>query len=259
MSLVSANGGYIGANVEYFARYSRIQSYSFISSSSGVNANSLVVPADAQAGDIAILVDSVNSASANIAAPSTWRAVAQGIAAAGNLGMTTSIKLLTSSDPSATVSSPDTTTTDHFMLCAIFRPSAGSKIFSLHGDFPETSVSTGAPALVTAQLINIPQPSMGFVIFAQRGSNNVTYNINTTPTADGNINCLDEASRSVIRIYYKLIGINDTGVVNMTGRLNDAGVQGNQAFCLYPDSSFDVDTTRYNSGIFRLDATMERT
>lgn len=248
MGNIFNNGGYVGRQASYAVRDAPVSSFSFVSSSGSTNANSLTIPATAQAGDIAVIADNINTAGTTTA-PSGWTLI-RSDSVSSNITLTSYYKVLASNEPGSTVTSPDTSTTDHFMLCTVFRPNSGSVISGVTLNSDSGEATTGDPTIKTSSMSGAVTPTIGFIVFAQRGSNNAGMSIATTPAGDGSATTLDESSRVVLRTYYKIYNSGSTPA-NMTGDLNDSGAQAVQAWHLTFTSRNQLN---YNSGIWSLGA-----
>lgn len=201
-------------------------SFSFVASNTTTNNNSVTVPSTAQPGDIAIIADNVDTISANPGAPTNWTEIRHDFSS-GNIGLGTYYKVLTESDINASVASQNTSTTDHFMLCAVFRPSSFIGTLTVGGQ--AGSATTANPASITLSISGIAVPLIGFVVFAQRGSNNANFSIAVTPTNSGSVTTLDESSRNVLRLYYLFYAAGTTPA-NTSADLNDNGAQAQQCW-----------------------------
>jgi hypothetical protein len=134
------------------------------------------------------------------------------------------------------------------MLCTVFRPNSDSVISGVTINSASGEATTGNPTIKTSSMSGSVTPTIGFIVFAQRGSNNAAMSIATTPAGDGFATTLDESSRVVLRTYYKIYNSGSTPE-NMTGDLNDSGAQAIQAWHLTFTSR---DQLNYNSGMWSL-------
>jgi hypothetical protein len=248
MGNIFNNGGYVGVQASYAIRDVPASSFSFVDSSGVTNNRTLTIPATAQSGDIAVIADNINTAGTTTA-PSGWTLISSD-SVGSNITLTSYYKVLNSADPGSTVTSPDTSTTDHFMLCVVFRPNTLSFISGVTVNGLSGQATTGDPTTKTSSMSGSATPTIGFIVFAQRGSNNAAMNITTTPSGDGFASTLDESSRNVLRTYYKIYDFGSTPE-NMTGDLGDSGAQAIQAWHLTFTSR---DQINYNPGIWSLEA-----
>jgi hypothetical protein len=252
MSKIFNSGGYIGSESVYGTKYDPIFTFNFVASTGVANDRTINVPTGAQSGDIMIISDNIN-ANASPTVPDGWTLIRSDIAGT-NIGLNTYYKVLTSEDLGTNVTSPDTSTTDHFMRSVVFRPAGFSKIAGVIVNNASGEATTGDPTSKTSLMALSGTPTIGFIVFAQRGSNNAAFNVTTTPAADGNNTTTDEGGRNVLRIYYKIYSAGAT-TINMTGDISDNGAQAIQAWNLTFDS--DTGIGSYNSGIWSLGSVVE--
>lgn len=252
MESVYLNGGYIGITSEYLTKYSPISSFSYIASSEAVQTNNLTIPSSSQSGDIAVIVDNINS-STNISAPSGWTLISSNSAGDTNLTAATYYKVLVGGDPGSTVASPNTSTTDHFMACAIFRPSTNSEIASAILNDVDGQATTGDPSADTVTMSGSSPPLIGFIAFFQRGGNANNMNITSEPAADGYVEVL-KSTLIKIRLYYKIYNVGNTPV-DMSGDIADSGAQG--IISWYFTFTSQTGIKQYNDGIWNLQSVLE--
>lgn len=189
--------------------------------SAGVNNNyQVTVPASAQAGDLAIFCDNINTAS-SITAPTGWSTVSTA-SVASNVTVGLFYKILTSGDLNATISSQDTSTTDHGVMISIFRPT-GTLTSATPGSVNQQA-TTGDPTLQTVSASGQSAPLGVFFAMMQRYSNASGLNVTTVPTNDG-VDELAESTTVRIRLYYKFYNTGSSPA-NVTGDIGDSGAQG---------------------------------
>ena len=114
--------------------------------------------------------------------------------------------------------------------------------------------TTGDPSSDTITMSSGTPPIVGIIAFAQRGQNNAALNVTSTPAADGFTECLDEASRSVIRHYYKIYSVGNIPA-DMSGDIGDSGAQGIQSWYFTFTSQSGIK--QYNDGIWNLQSVLE--
>jgi len=247
---VYLNGGFVGVTKSYRSE-NALTAMSFVASSTGTNTPNVTIPASAQAGDVAIIVDNEDTAG-TLSAPSGWTLI-RSDSVFSNITGTTYYRILQAGDAGTTVTSTDGTTTNHFMLCAVFRPNAGT-ITGVTINDSAGLATTGNPGTQTLSMsAETARPIIGFFAMGQRGSNNNALNVTDTPDGFSVIICDDESGRDVIELYYILYNEGDTPA-NVTGDIGDSGSQFMQSFYFTFSS-----TPSYilNSGIFNLQAVIE--
>lgn len=250
------NGGFIGIPKEYATIHEPIADFGLIDFSSAIDNNNLIVPTTAKAGDLAILSDSAVVATA-FSAPSGWTSVFSGTS--GSFSLTVSYKILTASDVGATVTSPNATTTNHFMQIAVVGTNNTNSAFSsVTTSGLLSSITSGNPASQTIVLTGVVVPAFGVVVYAQRGSDG-QMSIGGHPIRDATANTLDGANIK-IRTYLKFFGVGTTpadGVTttNMVMDMGDGGHQGQVGFVVTPTSATGIK--EYSSGIWSLDDVSE--
>ena len=251
MESVFLNGGYIGATSEYLTTDVQISTIEFVASSFGRNQRTVVVPATAQVGDIAVVIDNTNTGSSG--GVTGWTKITDA-SVSSNIGIGAYYKIVTAGDIGATFTATDGDTTDHFLLCSVWRPQSPAKIASVIINDTGAQATTGNPSLDTLLMSAGTPPLIGFIAFCQRGSNNASISIATEPVADGYVECLDESSRVVIRQYHKVYDAGTTPA-DMSGDLNDAGVQGILSWYFTFTSESGID--QYNDGIWNLQSVLD--
>lgn len=251
---VYLNGGYIGVTKTYKVTTEiPLTDFTFVASATGVNSPNVVIPASAQAGDIAIIVDNEDTAG-TLAAPSGWTLI-RSDSVSSNITGTTYYRILQSGDAGTTVTSTDGTTTNHFMLCAVFRPNAGTVTGITINDL-DGEATTGNPSQQTLSMsAETGRPIIGFFAMGQRGSNNIALNVTDVPDGFSLVFCQDESSRDVIELYYIIYADGDTPA-NVTGDIGDNGAQFMQSFYFTFTSTPDTSTS-YTSGIWNLQSVTE--
>lgn len=252
------NGGFIGIPKEYASIHEPIADFALIDFASGIDDRLLTVPTTAKAGDLAILIDSLN-ASPPVSPPFGWTSVVEGSAGNTNLSVTVAYRILTASDIGGRVFSTNNSTTDHFMQLVVVGTNNENAAFSsvsISGVL--SNVTTGATSNQDIILTNVSLPAFGVVVYAQRGSNGNLI-VDDTPISDAVAITLDGSNRKIMT-YLKFFGIgttpSDTAVPSfMRMDLGDAGQQGQIGFVVTPTSATGIK--EYSSGIWGLDNVFE--
>ena len=212
------NGNYIGKSIP------ELVNFTFVGYTTGSNSNNCWVSSTAQAGDLLLLFDSVNDYS-HLMCPNGWcmignpsQDVTTGHSAAA------AYKIADPSDPNSTVYSPSTATTDHFMLCAIYRANIKLNTADIQIRDLETWSTSNDPAAITTSSSSGNVPLIVFHAWLQRGSNN-SWASGTVPNIyDIESTTYDESSRGVIRLWHKIFNAGDTPQ-DMTSDMSDSGAQ----------------------------------
>lgn len=230
--------------------------FTFVDSSTATNSPNIVVPSTARVGDLAIIMDNVDTSASALTIPSGWTQISsQSIAS--SLATAIYYKILTASDVGATVTSTNASTTDHFMLCAVFRPNS-TELLSATVNVLSQQITGSGPTSRTINLTDTTTlPKIGFYVAMQRGSNNTALNIVTVPNFYIKISGFDESNREVMAMFFLIYNVG-FGLYNSTGDLDDAGEQSHSAFNLtFTYQSKRADTLDYNSGIWNLNSILD--
>jgi hypothetical protein len=159
-----------------------VTTLTFVATAVGGNhASQIVVPATAQAGDLAILYDAGWSGSVSVATPSGWTQISDSIyGGLGNSSCRISRKVLVSGDISATVTGITATRTRQMMV--VYRPN--DTIDTVSVTTPNTFVSDSADPSAQS-VVASAEPTPGVVIGAWFCTNPDLLNLASTPTFDG--------------------------------------------------------------------------
>jgi hypothetical protein len=253
------NGGLLGATKSYFISTpgASITTFTFVGGEASVNSPTVNLPAGTQAGDIAVVWDSIGSLSSDPAAPSGFTSISSARAGNPNHACVNAYKILDASDISAgSVTSSQAATTDHFLNILVFRPDAGTLTGVTTNDVT-IQVTTSNPTLQTLNVSGETNlPVLAFFFMAQRGSNNSNLTNVVAPSGYSLFSSDDESGRDVMRSYYQIYSTLDTPA-DATGDIGDNGAQGLASCYLTFTASADPDVTTYNSGIWNLQAVLE--
>lgn len=234
---------FIGASKTY---RKDLETFKFVANSYAQNTNSLTVPSTAQAGDFVIIGDNIwnGLVSGSLTAPSGWTLIrSDGLAF--NVVGACYYKILEASDVGSTVTSVDTSTTDHFMLCSVFRPNAGT-ITGVTINDSDGEASTGDPASQTLSMSSATStPLIGFFMFYQRAVNTHIKPI-TLPSNFAVSMSVDELGFEILHHQF-IIYEKGATPVDATADIVDNGAQVAQSFYLTFSS-----TPTYESSVFSL-------
>lgn len=201
-----------------------ITSFTYVASNGINNSNAVTIPSNAQVGDLAIFVDSVDTVTSPVIPPTGWTTIIDGFNSS-NLGVLNAYKIINASDIGATLSSTSVSTSGHVLHIAVFRPNQGSTIRSVKIYSPTIQSTTSNPTAQTLTMSSASKlPLIGFFTMCQRGTNDTSITGVVAPTNDGFSNTLDGAGRVVIRIYWKFYNYNTTPA-DTTGDIGDNGSQ----------------------------------
>lgn len=236
------DGNYIGLYPDFSSDKFGATSVTFIGYTTAVNSNVVWLSSVAQEGDLVFICEVINAGS--LSAPSGWTTISYDSASSNVTGISY-YKKLTSSDPNTNIFSSDSSTWDHFMICLIYRLNADYTVgtYDVSGE-----ATTGNPAQMVTNMLGDTPPIIGVHVWMQRGSNN-KWALGTEPNIyDAELQCLDENSKGVIRVWHKIYNVGDVPQ-NMISDQNDNGAQVSQNwyFKLEPNGQ------RKDVGIWRLE------
>jgi hypothetical protein len=157
----------------------------FVASSfqSATNNNSIVIPAAAQAGDIAVLFDRQNTATAGFVTPTNWTTIATRFVSTNKVSI--SYKVLTAGDPGLSISGQGTTARK---IMAVYRPSQpiNSVTVVTNTQSGNNSATTSAsPALTMNLTTQTSRPILSYAFWSQGATS--TFTRSSTLTAEREI------------------------------------------------------------------------